>query len=140
MGENKEYLTHPEELGSIHISEEVLASIAAGAAVEVEGISGLMAMAAKKTAAKGVRVAVDEDGVKLDHPLRLPHPRHGGEAPECGLQRSGVHDRLCRKGGQCPCGRCQFSVIPPAAAESEREEDFTHDQNHRQRDRHASLL
>lgn len=66
MGENKEYLTHPEELGSIHISEEVLASIAAGAAVEVEGISGLMAMAAKKTAAKGVRVAVDEDGVKLD--------------------------------------------------------------------------
>ena len=41
MGENKEYMTHPEELGCIHISEDVLASIAAGAAAEVEGISGL---------------------------------------------------------------------------------------------------
>ena len=32
MGENKEYITHPEELGCIHIYEDVLASIAAGAA------------------------------------------------------------------------------------------------------------
>ena len=45
MGENKEYMTHPEELGCIHISEDVLASIAAGAAAEVEGISGLMNLA-----------------------------------------------------------------------------------------------
>ena len=48
MGENKEYMTHPEELGCIHISEDVLASIAAGAVTEVEGISGLMNVAAKK--------------------------------------------------------------------------------------------
>ena len=31
MGESKDYMTHAEELGCIHISEEVLASIAAGA-------------------------------------------------------------------------------------------------------------
>ena len=30
MGESKEYMTHPEELGCIHISEDVLASIAVG--------------------------------------------------------------------------------------------------------------
>ena len=28
MGENKDYMTHPEELGCIHISEDVLATIA----------------------------------------------------------------------------------------------------------------
>ena len=35
MGENKEYMTHPEELGFIHISEEVLASLAAGGRLEI---------------------------------------------------------------------------------------------------------
>jgi len=66
MGENKEYLTHAEALGCIHISEEVLATIASGAAVEVEGVSGLMNLATKKTAAKGVRLAVDEEGTVID--------------------------------------------------------------------------
>ena len=32
MGDNKEYMTHPDELGCIHISEDVLASLAASAA------------------------------------------------------------------------------------------------------------
>ena len=67
MGENKEYMTHPEELGCIHISEDVLASIAAGAAAEVEGISGLMNLAAKKSNARGVRLSVDdEEGAVID--------------------------------------------------------------------------
>lgn len=79
MGENKEYLTHPEELGSIHISEEVLASIAGGAAIEVEGISGLMNMTAKKAGVRGVRVAVDEDGAKLDLYVMV---RYGYPIPE----------------------------------------------------------
>ena len=57
MGENKEYLTHAEALGCIHISEEVLATIASGAAVEVEGVSGLMNLATKKTAAKAAPAA-----------------------------------------------------------------------------------
>lgn len=66
MAENKDYMTHPEDLGCIHISEEVLASIAAGAAVEIEGISGLMNTAGKKNSAKGVRIAVEDDGVIVD--------------------------------------------------------------------------
>ncbi len=59
MGDNKEYMTHPDELGCIHISEDVLASLAASAAVEVEGISGMMNLATKKSNARGVRAAVD---------------------------------------------------------------------------------
>ena len=41
MSEVKEYVSQVEEMGSIHISEEVIASIAAVAAVEVEGVSSL---------------------------------------------------------------------------------------------------
>lgn len=79
MGENKEYLTHPEELGCIHISEDVLASIAAGAAAEVEGISGLMNLATKKTSARGVRLAVDDDGAEIDLYVMI---RYGYAIPE----------------------------------------------------------
>ena len=35
MPENKEYMTHQEELGTIQISEEVVASIASAAVQEV---------------------------------------------------------------------------------------------------------
>ena len=38
MGDGKEYISRPDELGNIHISEDVLAVIAAAAATEVEGV------------------------------------------------------------------------------------------------------
>jgi len=79
MGENKDYLTHPDELGSIHISEEVLASLAAGAAAEVEGISGLMNVAAKKSGTRGVRISVDENGAVIDVYILI---RYGYAIPE----------------------------------------------------------
>ena len=69
MGESKEYMTLPEENGSINISEEVIAAIAVGAAREVDGVTGMMTnlggsvadlMSNKKGAQKGVR------GVKID--------------------------------------------------------------------------
>ena len=41
MAESKEYMTQPEENGSINISEEVIAAIAVGAVREVEGVSGI---------------------------------------------------------------------------------------------------
>lgn len=66
MGENKDYMTHPDEMGCIHISEDVLASIAAGAAAEVEGISGLMNLATKKTAARGVRLSLVDNAAVVD--------------------------------------------------------------------------
>ena len=69
MGESKEYMTLPEENGSINISEEVIATIAVGAVREVEGVSGMMTnlggsvtdlVSNKKNAQKGAR------GVKID--------------------------------------------------------------------------
>ena len=42
MAENKEYMIHQEESGSIQISEDVLASIASTTALEVDGVSALM--------------------------------------------------------------------------------------------------
>ena len=89
MGENKEYMTHLEELGCIHISEDVLASIAAGAAAEVEGISGLMNLAAKKSNARGVRLSVDdEEGAVIDLYVMI---RYGYAIPEvAGKLQGGV--------------------------------------------------
>ena len=66
MVENREYITHNEELGCIHISEDVLAAVSAGAAAEVDGICGMMNLAAKKTGAKGVRVTVEDNAAVID--------------------------------------------------------------------------
>jgi len=70
MADNREYMTHQEELGSIQISDEVIASIAANTAMEVDGVSSLMAGNVadfmggknKKMSAKGIRVEKSEDG------------------------------------------------------------------------------
>ena len=79
MGENKDYMTHPEDLGCIHISEDVLATIAGGAAMEVEGIGGMMSLATKKSSARGVRIAVDEEGAVVDLYVMI---RYGYPIPE----------------------------------------------------------
>ncbi|MBQ9331123.1 MAG: Asp23/Gls24 family envelope stress response protein [Oscillibacter sp.] len=69
MAESKEYMTLPEENGSINIAEEVIAAIAVGAVREVAGVAGMMTgmggsvtdlVTNKKNAQKGVR------GVKID--------------------------------------------------------------------------
>ena len=79
MGENRDYMTHAEELGCIHISEEVLASIAAGAVTDVEGISGLMNVSSKKSGSRGVRMSVDSDGAVIDLYVMI---RYGYAIPE----------------------------------------------------------
>ena len=78
MAENKGYMTLPDEQGSIHISEEVIAAIAVGAVREVEGVSGMMGnlgtsvadlVTNKKGAqknAKGVKIEMTENGLILD--------------------------------------------------------------------------
>ena len=74
MSENKEYVSRSDELGNIHISEEVLAAIAAAAALEVEGVSSLAAnlgrdiaeLLGKKNLAKGVRVKMEDDKVEVE--------------------------------------------------------------------------
>lgn len=76
MAEGKEYISHEEELGSISISEEVLAVIAGAAAMDVEGVSALGSTLSKDVAAivhsrkngmaKGVRLSLDGDKIAVD--------------------------------------------------------------------------
>ena len=81
MGESKEYMTLPEENGSINISEEVIAAIAVGAVREVEGVSGMMTNLGgsvtdlvnnRKNAQKGAKgVKIDMTGADLTLDLYL---------------------------------------------------------------------
>ena len=72
MAENREYLVHQEDMGTIQISEEVVASIAVNAAVEVDGVGGLMnanvsdIMGGKKLTAKGVRVEMEDSELMVN--------------------------------------------------------------------------
>lgn len=74
MADAKEYISRPDELGNIHISEEVLAVIAAAATLEVEGVGSLSAnlgtdlaeLLGKKNLAKGIHITVQEESVRVD--------------------------------------------------------------------------
>lgn len=74
MSESREYISYPDEMGTIHIADEVLAVVAASAALEVEGISGLAAnlssdlaeLMGKKVYSKGVRLTVAGGQVVVD--------------------------------------------------------------------------
>ena len=91
MADSKEYMTLPEENGSINISEEVIAAIAVGAVREVEGVSGMMTTMGgsvtdlvnnKKNAQKGVKgVKIDMTGAALTLDLYLT-VEYGHAIPE----------------------------------------------------------
>lgn len=69
MAENKQYITHSQENGSILISEDVIVSITTVAVNETDGVSGfyirpgtdLVDMLNKKAKGKGVKVTITED-------------------------------------------------------------------------------
>lgn len=81
MSEHKDYISHADELGSIHISEEVLAVIAAAATLEVEGVGSLAAnlgkdiaqLLGKKNMAKGIRVTLDGEAVTVEISLLIKY-------------------------------------------------------------------
>jgi uncharacterized alkaline shock family protein YloU len=89
MSENKEYVSRSEELGNIHISEEVLAAIAAAAALEIKGVSGLSAnlgsdiaqLLGKKNLAKGVRIKMEEEKVVVELSVLMAY---GNTIPQVG--------------------------------------------------------
>ncbi len=73
MGEGKEYVSRPNEMGNIHISEEVLAVIAAAATLEVDGVSSMAGglgselseiMTGKKLN-RGIDIRVNEETVSI---------------------------------------------------------------------------
>ena len=91
MAESRDYMTLPEEKGSVNISEEVLAAVVVGAVREVEGVSGMMtsmgnsvtnlvgsAKNARKSA-KGVKIDMTGDALSLDIYLMV---EYGHPIPE----------------------------------------------------------
>ena len=70
MADHKEYWSTEDDQGCIRISEDVVASIAALAASETEGVSGLYSsltsdidsFLSKKNISKGVRIEIGEEG------------------------------------------------------------------------------
>lgn len=69
--DNKEYMTHQENMGTIQISEDVVAAIATTATLEVDGVGGLMNanmadfLGGKKLTAKGVRVELVDGALQV---------------------------------------------------------------------------
>lgn len=62
MSENREYVSRDLENGTINVSEEVLASMAAMTIMDVEGVRGLSsAISMKKSATRGIRVVISDD-------------------------------------------------------------------------------
>jgi uncharacterized alkaline shock family protein YloU len=74
MGENKGYIRNTDEKGSVNISEDVIAVIAAAATADVEGVHGLYAahgkeitqVTGKKKLTKGVKISADGDRLTID--------------------------------------------------------------------------
>ena len=89
MGENREYVSCPDEMGNIHISEEVLADIAAAAAREVDGVAGLAGglsddlaeLVAGKKLSRGVRIQVADETVSVSLAILV---KYGYVIPEVG--------------------------------------------------------
>lgn len=89
MSDNKEYVSRSDELGNIHISEEVLAGISAAAALEVDGVSSLAAnlgsdiaeLLGKKNLAKGVHIKMEDDQVEVELSVLM---HYGSTIPEMG--------------------------------------------------------
>ena len=65
MNENKEYVTCADYGGSINISEEVVAAIAAGAVNEVENVVPYTRseLIGKRSVSKGVKIHIDENNM-----------------------------------------------------------------------------
>lgn len=74
MSEGKEYLVQPVDKGSVNISEEVVAAIAALAVSEVEGVFGLSSsftadlkeLLGKKNMSKGVELNIENEVVTVE--------------------------------------------------------------------------
>ena len=80
MAENKDYLMQEQESGSVNISEEVIASIAAVSAMEVDGVVTLGSginfaelFSGKKSSSKGVKIAIEESEVVVDVALSVKY-------------------------------------------------------------------
>lgn len=80
MSDSKDYVSRSDELGNIHISEEVLAAISAAAALEVEGVSSLT-NPSKKNSTRGIHVKLEEEKAVITMSVLMTY---GHTIPEVG--------------------------------------------------------
>ena len=74
MAENKGYIRSTDEKGSINICQNVVAVIAASAAVDIDGVYGLYqspgreltTVSGKKGISKGIRINIEGDNITVD--------------------------------------------------------------------------
>ena len=74
MAENKGYIKNSDEKGSINICQNVVAVIAASAAVDNDGVHGLYqspgreltTVSGKRGISKGVKINIDGDNITVD--------------------------------------------------------------------------
>ena len=105
MPDAREYVSRPDELGNIHISEDVLAVIAAAAALEVEGVgslapnlgSDLAELLGKKNLSKGVHINVVEQSVHVEVSILI---KYGFTIPEvAGAVQEAVYNAISNTSG-----------------------------------------
>ena len=119
MADSKEYMTLPEENGSINISEEVIAAIAVGAVREVEGVSGMMTSMGnsvtdlvnnRKNAQKGAKgVKIDMTGTTLSLDLYLT-VQYGHAIPEVAENAQKAVASAVEAMTGCPVGTVNIHV------------------------------
>ena len=119
MADSKEYMTLPEENGSINISEEVIAAIAVGAVREVEGVSGMMTSMGnsvtdlvnnRKNAQKGAKgVKIDMTGTALVLDLYLT-VQYGHAIPEVAENAQKAVASAVEAMTGCPVGAVNIHV------------------------------
>ena len=119
MADSKEYMTLPEENGSINISEEVIAAIAVGAVREVEGVSGMMTSMGnsvtdlvnnRKNAQKGAKgVKIDMTGTALSLDLYLT-VQYGHAIPEVAENAQKAVASAVEAMTGCPVGTVNIHV------------------------------
>ena len=119
MADSKEYMTLPEENGSINISEEVIAAIAVGAVREVEGVSGMMTSMGnsvtdlvnnRKNAQKGAKgVKIDMNGTTLALDLYLT-VQYGHAIPEVAENAQKAVASAVEAMTGCPVGTVNIHV------------------------------
>ena len=119
MGESKDYMTLPEENGSINIAEEVIAAIAVGAVRDVEGVSGMMTtlggsvtdlVTNKKNAQKGAKgVKIDMTGTALVLDLYLT-VQYGHAIPEVAENAQKAVASAVEAMTGCPVGTVNIHV------------------------------
>ena len=109
MAEKNEYFTQKLENGTLQISEDVVASVAAAAVLEVEGVCGLSSsistdiaeMLGMKTLARGVRLTPIKDGsVTIECDVVAKFGQSVFSLAKTVQDERGVDHRSCRRTGQ----------------------------------------